>query len=161
MVIVMIGAVAAIAAPGWLNSVERTRLTVGGDELYLGMREAQSEAQAKKTTWRFSLRERNGSIEWAAHPNSISPNAAQWKVIESQSIQIDEETTFISSGGIYYVRFDEDGNPHRLGRVTLSGRRFSNNKRCVIVSTLIGAMRKAKDRPTPDPSYRTRDRFCY
>jgi prepilin-type N-terminal cleavage/methylation domain-containing protein len=161
VVIVMVGIVAAIAAPGWLNFVEKSQLTVGRDKLYLAMRKAQSEAQHKRTGWQFSVRERDGAVEWATHPNSVTPAVAQWEALDSKSIQLDAESTFTSSAGVYYVRFDEGGNPHHLGRVTLSGKHFSMNKRCVIISTLIGAARKSQEQPTPDPTYTTRDRFCY
>lgn len=160
-VVTMVGILAAIASPGWLSFLERNQLSAAGDRLHVALREAQSDAQTNRKTWRFSLRERDGSIEWATHSNDVLPSAANWKSLGAQSLRINEETTFASSGGVYYVRFDEHGNPHRLGRITLSGDTRSTNKRCVVVSTLIGAMRKAKDQPVPDPAYRTRDRFCY
>lgn len=161
VVIAMVGMVTAIAAPGWFGFLEKNRLTVASDKLYLVIREAQLEAQSKRTVWQFSLRERDDSIEWAVHPSAMPSSTVQWQTLESQSIRIDGETTFVSTSGTYYVRFDERGNPHRLGRVTLSGKRFPSNKRCVIISTVIGATRKAKEKPAPDPTYRTRDRFCY
>jgi prepilin-type N-terminal cleavage/methylation domain-containing protein len=161
VVVFIVGIVAAIAAPSWLSFVEKSQLTVANDKLYLGLRKAQSEAQHKRTVWQFSVRERDGAVEWATHPNSVTPAVAQWEALDSKSIQLDAESTFTSSAGVYYVRFDEGGNPHHLGRVTLSGKHFSMNKRCVIISTLIGAARKSQEQPTPDPTYTTRDRFCY
>lgn len=163
MFVVILGAgiLAAIAAPGWMSFIEKSQLNVGRDKLYLGMREAQAIAQARRTVQQFSLREQDGFVEWAVHPMNVSPSVARWEQLDSKAIHIDSETTFVSTAGIYYVRFDEHGNPHRLGRMTLSGNRFSKNKRCVVISTLIGAARKAQDKPTPDPTYRTSDRFCY
>lgn len=161
VVIIGMGILAAIAAPGWMGFIEKSRLNVGRDKLYLGMRKAQTEAQAQRTVQQFSLRERDGFVEWVVHPMNVLPDAAHWEQLDAKSIHIDSETTFVSTAGIYYVRFDEHGNPHRLGRTTLSGSRVSKNKRCVVISTLIGAMRKAEDKSTPDPNYRTSDRFCY
>lgn len=161
VVVLVVGLIAAIASPGWFSFLEKSRLTAARDQVHLGIREAQSEAQARGTSWQFSLRERNRVVEWATHPKNIPSSTAQWETLGAKSIRIDEETTFASAGGVYYVRFDEDGNPHRLGRVTLSGSRFSANKRCVVISTLIGAARKSKEQPAPDPNYRRRDRFCY
>ena len=150
VVLVGIGVAAAIAAPGWLGLVEGNRLTIAGDNLYLGLREAQTTAQHRNIAWQFSVRERDGLVEWATHPKSVSPLLAQWEVIDSRSVQIDVETTFATSGNVYYVRFDEKGNVrYRLGRVTLSSENNARIKRCVIVSTLIGAMRKAKERSEP------------
>ncbi len=161
VVIVMIALLSAVAAPAWLNFMEKARLTAARDRVHLGIQAAQTQAQANSTSWQFSLRETNGSLEWAVHPQSVAPNLAQWQSLESQSLRINDETTFDSSSGTYYVRFDAKGNPQQLGRITLSGERFSKNKRCVIVSTLIGATRKAQEQTSPDPNYRTRDRFCY
>jgi prepilin-type N-terminal cleavage/methylation domain-containing protein len=164
VVIVMVGVMAAIAVPGWLSFLEKSRLTVARDKVYLGVRDAQMQAQRKGTSWQFSVRERNGVVESAIHPMSVSALTAQWEALESQSIQIDKaagETTFRKVGEIYYVRFDEKGQPDQLGRMTLTGKRFSQNKRCVIVSTLIGAARKSKEQPVPDPNYSSSDRFCY
>lgn len=148
--LVGIGIVAAIAAPSWFGFLEGNRLTVASDKLYTGIRDAQMKSQRQRIAWQFSLRERDDLIEWAIHPKSMSPNLAQWESLESKSIQIDGETTFANSGGIYYVRFDEKGNvQYRLGRITLSSQQSSSAKRCVIVSTLIGAMRKSKEQSTP------------
>lgn len=157
VVLVGIGIVSAIAAPNWFGFLEANRLTVSRDKLYLSIRDAQIKAQRQRTPWQFSLRERGDVIEWAIHPKSISPSVAQWESLEAKSIRIDDETTFANSGGIYYVRFDEKGNvQYRLGRITLSGQHSSSSKRCVIVSTLIGAMRKAQQQPTPNDG-----KFCY
>ena len=159
--VAIIGVLAGIIAPKYISFLERARLTSASDKIYLAIKEAQSEAQSHRSPWRLSIREHHGSIEWATHSNAVSYSEAQWKLLEIHSLQIDEETTFASAGGVYYIRFDEHGNPHRLGRITISGESLSNQKRCIVVSTLIGAMRKAKEQPLPDPSYRTRDRFCY
>ena len=157
VVIIGVGIVAAIAAPAWLSFIEGNRLTVVRDELSLGIRDTQEKARYQKTDWQFSLRERNGSLEWASHPRSISPAAARWETLESRTMQIDGETTFATSGSVYYVRFDMNGNvTYRIGRVTLSSRRIPRLKRCVIVSTMIGATRKAKEQATPQDG-----KMCY
>lgn len=157
IVVVMIGLLAAILAPSWLRFTEGNRLTVGRDEIYLGIRSAQMQAQRQKRDWQFSLRESDGFIEWTAHPKSVSPSSEQWEILQSSSIQVDDETTFATSSGVYYVRFDEDGNvQYRLGRVTLSSKDIPGIKRCVIVSTLIGAMRKSREQPTPQDG-----KLCY
>ncbi|MEO0769936.1 MAG: GspH/FimT family pseudopilin [Cyanobacteria bacterium J06649_4] len=156
-VIVLMGVIAAIAAPSWLTFVEGKRLNSGRDKLYLGLREAQTKAQRRGLDWQFSLRERDGSVEWATHPKSVDSATVQWTALDAASLKIDEETTLATSGSTYYVRFDDDGNvQYRLGRVTLSSRRVPQLKRCVVVSTIIGAMRKSKEQATPRYG-----KFCY
>ncbi len=148
VVIIGVGIVAAIAAPSWLSFIEGNRLTVARDELFLGIRDAQTKAHYQKTNWQFSLRERDGSLEWASHPKSVSLSAARWKTLESRTLQIDGETTFDrTTEGVYYIQFDHGGNIQlrHLGRVTLSSRNVPQVKRCLIASTVIGAMRKSKE----------------
>lgn len=69
-----------------------------------------------------------------------------------------EDNTLDSSNGVYYMRFDQWGNTRsRLGRVTLvgSGNRLSH--RCVVVATMIGAIRQGKGHSRPDSN----NRHCY
>lgn len=160
VVIVIVGIVAAIAAPSWLRFVEVNRLTVARDKLYLGVKEAQVKAQSQGITWQFSVRERNGAIEWSTHPESISPQTAQWEHLETRSLQIDGETTLDSTpDGIYYIRFDHGGNIQlrHLGRATLSSRNIPEIKRCLTASTVIGAMRKSKEQVRPNSA----GKMCY
>lgn len=155
--IFIIGLLAAMIAPGWLGYSERNRLTVGRDKIYSALRDTQVKAQSRGVGWQFSLRERDNRIEWTNHPRSVSPSSAQWEVLESSSIRIDDETTFATSSGIYYVRFDDEGNvQYRLGRITLSSRKNPRIKRCVIVSTIVGAMRKSQEQATPKDG-----KLCY
>lgn len=160
VVIVIVGIVAAIAAPSWLQFVEVNRLTVARDKLYLGAKETQTKAQSQATTWQLSVRERNGFVEWSTHPVSVLPQLAQWEQMDSRSLQIDRETTFDSTpDGIYYIRFDNRGNIQlrHLGRMTLSSKNVPNIKRCLIASTVIGAMRKSTEQTRPNSS----GRMCY
>lgn len=149
-VIALIGIVAAVAVPTWLSFLEGQRVTAGQNVLYSKLRDAQEQAQSQRISWQFSVRERDGVVEWAVHPTSVSPLLANWEALPENSVQLDSETNFATAGGVYYVRFDEKGNVrYRLGRVTLSSENNARIKRCVIVSTLIGAMRKAKERSEP------------
>nr|WP_255516174.1 GspH/FimT family pseudopilin [cf. Phormidesmis sp. LEGE 11477] len=133
-----------------MQFLEGNRLTVGRDKIHSAIQQTQTTAQRRGVTWQFSLRERNGFVEWAVHPKSVSPALAQWEALDAASVRIDAETTFARSGDVHYVRFNEEGNvEYRLGRVTLSSEQAPAIKRCVIVSTIIGATRKSKEQPTP------------
>ena len=101
IVVCLLGILAAIAAPGWIGFTEGRRLTTAMDKLYLGIREAQTVAQTRRTRWQFSLREIDGSVEWSTHSQSITPSESQWNRLESNSIQIDSETTFAAASGVY------------------------------------------------------------
>lgn len=150
IVVAIVGLLSAILAPSWLNFTEGNRLTVSRDEIHSAIQQAQTTARSRGITWQFSIREQDGFVEWAVHPKSVAPSLAKWEVLDSASVRIDPETTFAQSGGVRYVRFDENGNvEYRLGRVTLSSEQAPTVKRCVVVSTIIGATRKSKEQPTP------------
>ena len=152
----------AIAAPSFLKFFAGQKSDVARDALTQSIQEAQIKAQQNNATWQFSVRENGNIVEVSVHPSSVLASASAWRSLD-KSVQLDEETTFLNSGHVYYVRFDEKGNVRRsrLGRVTISSKQFPEIKRCVIVSTLLGATRVAKEQSTPDPNYSVRDRFCY
>ena len=158
-VLALIGITSAIAAPSWLSFLEGSRLTTSRDQLYSAIRQTQVNAQRRGVSWQFSIREQNDFVEWAMHPRTVEPDAAQWEALDLNSVRIDEETTLQSSNNVYYVRFDEDGNVpvSSLGRITLSSEHTPTIKRCVFVSTILGAMRKSKEQSEPDSKGRT----CY
>ena len=157
VVVAIVGILSAFTAPSWLNLLERNRLTTSRDQIYSAIRQTQVTAQRQGSTWQFSVRERNDFVEWAMHPGAVAPVAASWEVLDSASVQIDDETTFESLGDVHYVRFDEAGNvANKLGRITLSSKPAPTIKRCVIVSTIIGAMRKSKEQPVPENG-----KLCY
>ncbi|MGC1309706.1 MAG: type II secretion system protein [Phormidesmis sp.] len=162
VVMAVVGILAAIAAPTWLRFLAEQRTTYVQGVLQQGIQQAQLKSQQNNRLWQFSVRKNGEVIEAATHPASISPNDAIWDTMNS-AVGFDEETTLLKKDGIYYVRFDENGNVRgsRLGRLTVSSKQFPDIKRCVIVSTLIGATRTAKEQPTPDPDYKTKERFCY
>ncbi|MEM8810224.1 MAG: prepilin-type N-terminal cleavage/methylation domain-containing protein [Cyanobacteria bacterium P01_G01_bin.38] len=155
----MMGLIAAISAPSYLQFVERGQLIIAQGEVYQGIRQAQAKAQQNSSAWRFGIREASDAVEWATYPDGTT--SIYWRTLGT-AIKIDSETSLRrSSSGIYSVKFDYKGNAKVLGRVTLSGKKSSKIKRCVIVSTLLGEVRKAKAQSTPDPTYRRRDRYCY
>lgn len=160
--IVVVGILAAIASPVWLRFLANQRASVAQGLLKQGIQEAQLKSQQNNTYWQFSVRKNEGAVETAVHPQSTDPALSTWNALDG-SLDLDDETTLLSSSGVHYVRFDVKGNVRRssLGRVTISSKQFPDIKRCVIVSTLIGATRTAREQPVPDPTYNTRDRFCY
>lgn len=142
----IIGILGAIAAPSWLAFVDVQRLNTAQSEVYSAMRQAQGEAKKEKLTWQASFREHNGVVEWAVHPATVSASSANWNNLNS-SIRLDSETTLQQSNGIRRIQFDYRGNLVGLPRrITLSSTYGGRAKRCVYISTILGAMRMAKER---------------
>ncbi len=156
VLVVLIGILFAIMAPAWNSFMTRVRLSNAQSTVLQAMRSAQGTAKRNHLGWQASFRELNGSVQWAIHPSSTSPLAAQWNSLDPE-ILIDSETSLQAASGIYRIRFDDRGNINgQLGRLTLSSKIDARAKRCVIVSTLLGAIRTGENRTTAQNG-----RFCW
>lgn len=121
------------------------------------MQQAQGKAQQNHADWQFSIREISEVVEWSVHSESALSDDIDWQSLGHASVQIDLETTLQQSGNSRTIRFDQKGNiSSRLGRVTLSSKRFGSVKRCVYASTIIGAFRQSKEQSVPHDGD-----FCY
>ncbi|KOP28151.1 methylase [Hapalosiphon sp. MRB220] len=156
--ILIIGILSAIALPSWLAFVDIQRLNTAQSEVYQAMRQAQREAKREKLTWQFSLNEQNGIVQWATHRADINVDNAIWNKLNA-NVRLDGETTLQQANGVKRIQFDYEGNVNKppLGRITLSSRYGGKAKRCVYVSTILGAIRIAKERPQADES----GKYCY
>jgi prepilin-type N-terminal cleavage/methylation domain-containing protein len=153
----MIGVLSAIVAPSWLAFIKTRHLNVAQDQVYRAMRLAQSQAKKEKLTYHASFREQNNIVQWAVHPSTIAPSNAKWNDLDV-SVQLDAESTLELSNGVRRVPFDHIGTVKPpFGRITLSSKSGGKAKRCVFISTILGAMRTAKENPTPDSG----NRYCY
>ena len=159
--VMLIGILGAIALPTWLTFLDTYRLKTSLDQVYWAMREAQSNAKRDKLTWQASFRDKNGVVQWAVHPATLYPDLAQWHNLESE-VQLDSETTLEPAYGVREIQFDYLGSVLKppLGRITLSSRRGGKAKRCVFVSTILGALRTAKDHSQPKTENHKKE-YCY
>jgi prepilin-type N-terminal cleavage/methylation domain-containing protein len=144
--LLMIGILSGIAAPRWFALIKTQHLNIAQDQVYQAKRQAQSQAKKEKLTYHASFREENNNVQWAVHPATIDPSNAKWNDLDA-SVQLDVvESTLQLSNGVRRVRFDHIGGvTPPLGKITLSSKPGGTAKRCVIVSTILGAMRTAKD----------------
>ncbi|MBD2464214.1 type II secretion system protein [Oscillatoria sp. FACHB-1407] len=157
VVIGVLGILAAIAIPSWLAFRNTRNLNVAQGQIYQILSQTQGEAARLRADRRASFREQNGVVQWAIHSTTSAPSPAEWQTLSS-NVRIDPiETTLANVGGAYQVRFDQWGNVEgQLGRLTVMGHTGGRARRCVIVSTLLGAMRRGSDHTTPQDG-----RFCY
>jgi Tfp pilus assembly protein FimT len=172
ILVVVIGILGAIAAPAWNNFINRQRLNTAQNQVYRAMQEAKSNATRDKTTWEASFQqvpiEGKDIVQWSVHPGRDIPTIESWHNLDA-TIRIDDETTLPESNGIRRVRFNYYGCPvYQLnnecgqtsilskGRLTLSSKDGGTAKRCVIVSTLLGTLRTAKENPTKRDG-----KYCY
>lgn len=157
VVATIIALVAAMALPSWLGFLDQRRVNMTQDMLYQALRSTQWEASQHRRSQRFSLRERDGTLEWASHPTSVSAvQVTHWTPLIAGVGLASEDNTLPQSGGIHYATFDYRGNTTSLGRVTVVGSGGRISHRCVVVSTMLGAMRRGRGHT------RIRDRrYCY
>lgn len=156
-VVTLISILMAILVPSWLQFIDTQRVISAQAVVHQGMQQAQNKAQQNHAEWQFSIQDVNGTVEWSVHSTAATLGAHTWQSVGHKSVQIDPETTLQPFGSGRTVRFDHKGNvASRLGRVTLSSQRFSQVKRCVYVSTIIGALRESKEQ-----SKASDGDFCY
>lgn len=157
VVILLIGILSAIAAPSWLAFLDNCRLNIAQREVYRTLRAAQNNAAYEKITWQASFREKNEVVQWAVHPATVEPVKAIWNNLDDL-VRLDPETNLESLNNVRQIQFDYRGNVRKppFGNITLSNKSGGRAKRCVYVSTILGAMRTAKDNPRPKAG-----RYCY
>jgi prepilin-type N-terminal cleavage/methylation domain-containing protein len=147
VVVIIIGVLAAIASPAWSSLLNKQRLNAAKNEAFQAIRTAQHHAKLNHVDWQVSFREVNGLVQWVTHPANAAPSDSLWHTLDP-NVRINPETTFYfdQTNKIYRMRFTHLGRTSgQLGRITFSGKTDSKIKRCVIVSTLLGAMREGEE----------------
>jgi len=163
VVMAMIGILAAIAAPSWLGFANNQRLNASQSQALSTMRLAQSNAKRNQVMWQATFRNTPTIAQYAVHQAPPSTMTKEyWDNLSWQNfdtgVRIVENTetqprttrtqlTAVPEPDIYRVQFRPQGNPNglgELGRITFVGRN-SDRKKCVIISTLLGAMRLAEN----------------
>ncbi|MFB2937283.1 Tfp pilus assembly protein FimT/FimU [Aerosakkonemataceae cyanobacterium BLCC-F154] len=153
VILVVIGILAAIATPIWLAFLNRLALNTAQAEALTIIREAQSQAKTKQRYWEASFRQKDGRVQWSLHPENSLENTWVWNSLKNENshrIAIDpSNTTFKQENGAYSIRFQNKGwviPP--LGRITFitpNNNSVKAPKRCVWVSTYLGAIRTQSD----------------
>lgn len=143
----IIGVLGAIVAPSWLHLLNSTRLDTAQSTIFQAVRTTQQKAKTSRTTWKFGIRESAGKVEWAVYQSETTPPDSLWNSLDT-NIKLDDETSLKKVGSIYQVQFSYRGDVSgQLGRITLSIKGAERMKRCVIVSTLLGAIREGTSQP--------------
>ncbi|MBD2546999.1 MULTISPECIES: prepilin-type N-terminal cleavage/methylation domain-containing protein [Planktothricoides] len=159
LVVFIISLLGAIAIPSWLSLLNTTRVNNAQSTLYSAMLQAKSKATEQKVIYQVSFREQNNTAQWAVHPVTINPLDAGWHDL-NPSVKIDAaETTLYKhpATGVWRVQFNHKGHANgQLGRVTVALRDSGKKKRCVFVSTLLGALRQGQENSKPKNG-----RYCY
>ncbi|MBW4518858.1 MAG: type II secretion system GspH family protein [Scytolyngbya sp. HA4215-MV1] len=147
IIMLILASLSAIAAPGWITFLKIRQLNTAQERTIQVMRKAQSTAIRQKVDWQASFQQVNDEIRWAVHPVTTNPANAVWQTLTPQ-VMIDPASTLSLTNNIWQVRFTHRGHVSgRLGKLTF----FATNqkaKRCVVVSTLLGSIRKGQETVT-------------
>jgi prepilin-type N-terminal cleavage/methylation domain-containing protein len=170
VVVIMIGILTAIAAPGWLALVNNQRVGTARSQVSEALRDAQAQAKRTKTRRVFVLDKNIDS------PQIAVVNAAQlpanfetagltdlssiknWQSlgngnIQSGALQYSVATPAITAANVNFIVFDDYGSPRASSGlaqppfpfiITLNAK-GSGSKRCVFVLTAVGGLGEAAD----------------
>jgi prepilin-type N-terminal cleavage/methylation domain-containing protein len=141
----IVGILMTIAAPGWLGFANSRSLNAAQDQAYQAIVQAQNEAKARHIQWQVSFQTSGTTVQWATSSTTTVPTTWQ-SLPDGVKISASPDTTLSQSSGVYSLQFDSQGNVNgQLGKLTLMSLNGGSSKRCVIVSTLLGAFRKAQN----------------
>ncbi len=75
VVLLMLGILAAIAAPGWVAFVNRQRVNKVNDAVFAALQEAQREAKKKKLSYSVSFKVEDNLPKFLIHQGSVPPSS--------------------------------------------------------------------------------------
>lgn len=165
IIIIIVGVLAAIAAPSWLTFINRQRLNAVRGEVYQTLQTAQSEAKKNKLsrTVTFSFSKSTDGLPKVSINGGAPQQLGKGQIKKGQITDFNTYISTTSGTKTTYkittlpITFDYQGNvttTNYLNKasesppyiVTLSG---AGGKRCVIVETLLGGMRTANEKDCP------------
>ena len=164
VVLALVGILGAIASPAWVGFSVNQSLNAAQSRAFSNLRSAQSSAKRDQVDWQASFRNFGDRAQYAVHktPISYTNESAYWnnlpwenfdsaiKIVENAASGL-PDTTFSRQSprpvpDVYRVRFTYKGNPDGIGeqgKITFAPK-VGDRRKCVIVSTLLGAMRLAE-----------------
>jgi prepilin-type N-terminal cleavage/methylation domain-containing protein len=152
VVIIIVGVLSAIAAPGWLAFTNRQRVNAVNDAALNALREAQREAKRTKLSYSVSFQTPNGQRpQVVVYPGTTAPAATdpRWKTLaENQDIKPGQVEVTPNAN---LFTFDYQGivskNPNQTLPYKVTVSLLPNNavKRCVKVTTLLGTIQTGKE----------------
>lgn len=152
VVIIMVGVLAAIAVPGWLGFLNQQRLNAAQSKTLMLLRDAQANARREKLSWQACFWDNGNQVLATVQRVNFSnqcvftPNDEP--LVEGNSKVVQFTSSFTQSPTNYYrVQFNYDGSivNGQLGKIIFTPKIISGSKTCVIVETLLGSMRTAKN----------------
>ena len=153
VVVILLGVLASIAAPGWLGFINRQRVRTVTDRVFQSLRLAQSEAKRTKRDVKITF-DTSVAPKVTFDP-PLPTGGSEQKLDGGGEIKpgtITLLTNVTTAGGadlpLNSIIFDYQGNVKQfppIGRFVVSVSASPNGaKQCAIVETIIGGMRTAE-----------------
>lgn len=144
VVMVMVGVLFSIAAPGWLAFANRQRVNSVRDEMLQEIRRSQAIAAQTRRNQIFTLNTEADPPTVQVEPTDPQPRVLGKGQIQANMIEL------ATTDEITEIEFDDKGNlvsdddlPEEGLKFTVSLIDSPNVKSCAIVQTLLGATRTA------------------
>lgn len=160
VVVVIVGILAAIAAPTWQGWLTRQRVNSAQAEALNTLRQAQANAKREKRMWQTCFRDDGTRVAYIITAsndcNTIPINSWNSLLAEDSNI-VAIDTANTKGGNSFTMQFQYKGllvetDPPQTGKITFGIRNNQGSagtrpgtKRCVTVQTLLGAMSLASD----------------
>ena len=150
IVVFITGVLAAIVAPSWSAFLNRQRLKMGTEQIYLFLQEGQTKAQQQNRDYRVSFRNNNGMPQAAVNldVDGTPTDANGWEDMINKNNLL---TLDLTDGGFivfnYDATIDEDKSEITQGESIVMQITNQGNavQECVMIQTLLGTLQKAKD----------------
>jgi prepilin-type N-terminal cleavage/methylation domain-containing protein len=170
VVIIIIGILFAIAAPGWEAFLSRQRVNTAREQVLQIIRQAQSQARSTRTARVVYFDPNNGVPRVVSAPfqrgggTVAATTLSGWKALGGDSIQPGSLQMSVSpTSANNQIVFDGNGtvaqppttaaaqsvSPPFVVTVARGGTTASGTKRCVLVTTLLGATQLAEGSACP------------
>ncbi|AFY72598.1 prepilin-type N-terminal cleavage/methylation domain-containing protein [Synechococcus sp. PCC 7502] len=152
VVILMVGILSAIAAPGWVSFQNNQRARTSQSRVYSAIKEAQSVAKVKKVAYQFSFRNNSAdglnTGEYVIIDSNTKPtdsngwNNLTWQKLESGVTLVSSVSSIKESGvEVYSFNFNYKGEAKELSNVYLQIQQNNSTKYCLFIQDLLGNLK--------------------
>ncbi|BBC22763.1 Tfp pilus assembly protein FimT/FimU [Pseudanabaena sp. ABRG5-3] len=153
-VIVIVGVLSAIAAPGWLGFLNNNRLSASQSRVFSTIKDAQSTAKRTNTPTTFTIaNSSNGAYV------VTSRSQAQYLEQGVQVLSVNKNTAPTAVTLPLTISFNAQGLPTTVNnnaaftdfplRITLNTPDTPNRKRCTTITTILGSVKSGSDTDCP------------
>ena len=154
VIVVIVGILAAIAAPSWLRFLTIRKVEAAQDEIYQGIRQAQTQAIAHRKQCPDKARRHQRSVARRSspvcHPAAIAAeNIAVWERLSPKIVLEEANTQMLEENGVYSIAFDFKGNFKTQSIITIEDRADIAPKQYVFINNLLGRTSKGGELSVP------------